>query len=123
VRKLLESDSLIQINLIASYLQSNGVTTKILNEHQSSIRSVVSFNRPVHPELWVHPEEFEIAAKLVGRYQHDQESNDSSCEIEWLCKKMQGKQPWQLHVMLELRWVKLKHPTFYCLSTWLHAPN
>ncbi|TLX57296.1 hypothetical protein DN824_11205 [Stutzerimonas nosocomialis] len=93
MRKLLESDSLIQVNLIASYLQSNGITVKILNEHQGSIRSIVSFHRPIHPELWVHPEQFEIAAKLVGRYQHDQESNDPHSEIEWLCKKCKESNP------------------------------
>ncbi|MDX5994844.1 DUF2007 domain-containing protein [Ectopseudomonas alcaliphila] len=93
MRKLLESDSLIQVNLIAGYLQSNGVTTKILNEHQSSIRSIISFNKSIHPELWVHPEQFEIAAKLVGRYQHEQESNNSHSEIEWLCKRCKESNP------------------------------
>lgn len=93
MRKLLESDSLIQVNLIASYLQSNGITTKILNEHQDAIRSVISFNKPIHPELWVHPEQFETAAKLVGRYQHEQELNDSLSENEWPCKKCKEYNP------------------------------
>ena len=86
MRKLLEADSLIQVNLIASYLQSNGVTTKVINEHQGSIRSIVSFHKSIHPELWVPPEQFELAAKLVGRYQYEQESNNSGVEVEWLCK-------------------------------------
>ncbi|WP_083251845.1 MULTISPECIES: DUF2007 domain-containing protein [Pseudomonas] len=93
MRKLLESDSLVQVNLIASYLQSHGVTVKILNEHQGSIRSVISFNKSIHPELWVHPEQFELAAKLVGRYQHDQQSSDSLSEVEWLCKKCKESNP------------------------------
>lgn len=93
MRKLLEADSLIQVNLIASYLQGNGVTTKVINEHQGSIRSIISFQKSIHPELWVPAEQFEIAAKLVGRYQYEQESNDSRSEMEWLCKKCKESNP------------------------------
>lgn len=93
MRKLLESDSLTQVNLLACYLESNGVTVKILNEYQSSIRAVFSYNKPVRPELWVRPDQFEAAAKLVGRYQHEQASSSAHDEAEWLCRQCKESNP------------------------------
>ncbi|HBB99889.1 MAG TPA: hypothetical protein DC032_04705 [Pseudomonas sp.] len=93
VRKLLEADSLVQVNLIASYLQSSGIATRIINEYQGSIRSIVSFHRPIRPELWVPSEQFETAARLVGRYQYELESNNSGVEVEWLCKNCEESNP------------------------------
>ncbi|WP_313479687.1 putative signal transducing protein [Stutzerimonas kunmingensis] len=93
MRKLLEADSLVQVNLMASYLQSSGIATRIINEYQGSVRSIVSFHRPIRPELWVPSEKFETAARLVGRYQYEQESNNSGVEVEWLCKNCKESNP------------------------------
>jgi len=93
VRKLLESDSLTQVNLLASYLESQGITVRIANEHQGFIRAAIAYHKPIQPELWVRADQFEAAAKLVGRYQYEQESNRSRDGIEWLCGKCKENNP------------------------------
>lgn len=92
MRKLLESDSPVQVNLIASYLESNGVTVRIINEHQGDTRSVASYHAPVNPELWVSSAQFTLAARLVGRYQHEQRTADVD-QAEWLCGKCRESNP------------------------------
>ncbi|HWV11406.1 MAG TPA: DUF2007 domain-containing protein [Pseudomonas sp.] len=84
MRKLLEADSLTDINLIASYLQGNGITVEIQNAQQSAVLNISPFNGLIRPELWVHPDQFSAAAKLVARYQHEQASGAD--EQEWSCR-------------------------------------
>lgn len=83
MRKLLESDNLTQVELIASYLNNQGIELKILNQHQATTLSANSWHA-VWPELWVNAKQFEQAAKLVGRYQFEQEQTYAAAS-DWAC--------------------------------------
>lgn len=91
VRKLLESDSLTDVNLIASYLQNHGIKVEIRNAQQSAVLNISPFSASVHAELWVRPDQFEAAAKGVARYQHEQQS--VSDEKEWQCRGCKESNP------------------------------
>lgn len=84
MRKLLDSDSLTDVNLIASYLQNNGIKVEIRNAQQNAVLNISPFSGLIHAELWVRPDQFEAAAKWVARYQHEQASGTD--EKEWLCR-------------------------------------
>lgn len=82
MRKLYESQSLIELTLIASYLENEGIGTKILNEHQGGNPGVPHWALSVWAELWVrNPRQFEQASKYLGRYQFEQRQEVE----EWKC--------------------------------------
>lgn len=91
MRKLTESPSLIELRLIAGLLENEGVAVRILNEHQGGGPGVPHWALSVWAELWVdNPYQFERAAKLMARYQHEQ-----SQEVigEWTCSGCSENSP------------------------------
>jgi len=99
MRKLLQSPSLIEVQMRASYLESEGVSVVVLNEHQAGNPGAPHWALPVDAELWVRQDsQFEKAAKLMAHYQALQstdtsdwqcgacnESNPGNFEVCWKC--------------------------------------
>jgi hypothetical protein len=91
MHKLFESPSLIELRLIANYLENEGIGIEILNEHQGGNPGVPHWAVSVWAELWVkEASQFERAAKLLGRYQHEQRQDASE---EWTCNACKEANP------------------------------
>lgn len=89
--KLCESPSLVELRLIASFLEHEGVDVEILNEHQGGNPGVPHWALSVWAELWVkNPRQFERAARLMARYQHEQSRSDVG---EWTCRACDESNP------------------------------
>ena len=81
--KLCEAPSLLELRLIASYLESEGIEIEILNEHQGGSPVVPHGGLSVWAELWVkNSRKFERAEKLLARYRQEQ---SRECTGEWTC--------------------------------------
>ncbi|MDZ7783356.1 MAG: DUF2007 domain-containing protein [Halioglobus sp.] len=81
--KLCESPSLVELQLIADYLEREGVRTEILNEHQGSQPVVPHGALSVWAELWVRePAELDRAAELLADYRRELQRDDVA---EWRC--------------------------------------
>ena len=83
MRKLCESPSLVDLRLIANYLESEGIEVEILNEHQGGNPGVPHWALSVWAELWVkEPRQFERAEQLFAQYQSQQQQESGP---EWTC--------------------------------------
>lgn len=91
MRKLCESPSLVELRLIASYLESEGIAVEILNEHQGGNPGVPHWALSVWAELWIkHPTQFETASRLLARYQQEQSEEPGE---EWQCHQCREANP------------------------------
>ena len=91
MRKLCESPSLVDLRLIANYLESEGVELVILNEHQGGNPGVPHWAISVCAELWVrNSSQFEKAVKLMAQYQHAQSQDHAP---EWKCQACNEQNP------------------------------
>ncbi|MDX1735251.1 MAG: hypothetical protein R3228_12835 [Halioglobus sp.] len=83
MRKLCESPSLVDLRLLANYLELEGVEVQILNEHQGGNPGVPHWALSVWAELWVkNPGHFDRAVALLARYR---EAQVAEGEPEWRC--------------------------------------
>ena len=100
VRKLTESPSLVELRLLAGYLEQEGIETTVLNEHQGGTPGVPHWALSVWAELWVSREnQYEKAKALFARYRRERtqppgpewqcpacsEANPASFESCWQC--------------------------------------
>ena len=84
MRKLCESPSLVDLQLIANYLENAGIGVEILNEHQGGNPGVPHWALSVWAELWVKDSgQFEEAASLLAQHQRQQAQ---SPDTEWSCR-------------------------------------
>lgn len=104
MRKLASSPSLVDLQLLASHLENQGIAVEILNEHQGGNPGVPHWGLSVWAELWVRdPSQYAQAAELVANYQQQQgqevvgewtcgacgEASPSSFESCWKCGRDQ----------------------------------
>ncbi len=83
MRKLCESSSLLDLQLVADYLQSEKVPVEILNEHQGGSPVVPHWGLSVWAELWVRNDtQFERAKLLLEQYRAQRDQPPGS---EWAC--------------------------------------
>lgn len=91
MRKLCESPSLVHLQLIANYLENEGIEVEILNEHQGGSPGVPHWALSVWAELWVkNDRQFERAAEIFGQYRQEQ-SRESGAE--WRCQHCDESNP------------------------------
>jgi hypothetical protein len=91
MRKLCESPSLVELRLIANYLENEGIKFQILNEHQGGNPGVPHWALSVWAELWItNAKEFDRAAKLLDQYRFEQ-SQDAT--HEWTCERCKEANP------------------------------
>lgn len=82
MRKLTSSESLITINHYKNILESEGIASRIKNEHLGSIVGELPFVE-VWPELWVINDlDFDRAKQLI-----DADIVDESPQTSWTCRK------------------------------------
>jgi len=82
VRKLTSSESLITINHYKNILESEGIASRIKNEHLGSIVGELPFVE-VWPELWVINDlDFDRAKQLI-----DADIVNESPQSAWTCRK------------------------------------
>jgi len=81
VKKLTSSESLITINHFKNVLASEGIDSRIKNEHLGSIVGEMPFFE-VWPELWVLNDlDYDRAKQLI-----DTEISDESPQASWKCR-------------------------------------
>jgi hypothetical protein len=81
VKKLTSSESLITINHFKNVLESEGIASRIKNEHLGSIVGEIPFVE-VWPELWVVNDlDYDRARQLI-----DATITDESPRASWRCK-------------------------------------
>lgn len=91
MRKLCESPSLVELRLIANYLEHAGVETAILNEHQGGNPGVPHWALSVWAELWIRNErQFERARALFQRYREEQRRSGGA---DWVCSGCRENNP------------------------------
>lgn len=91
MRKLCESPSLVELRLIASYLENEGVRVEILNEHQGGNPGVPHWALSVWAELWIKDaRQFDRAAQLYARYRDEQRREPGP---EWMCRQCDESNP------------------------------
>lgn len=82
MKKLTSSESLITINHFKNVLESEGIASRIKNEHLGSIVGEMPFIE-VWPELWVINDlDYDRAAQLINTAILDESPQDS-----WKCRK------------------------------------
>ncbi|TGD76008.1 DUF2007 domain-containing protein [Mangrovimicrobium sediminis] len=106
MRKLLESPSLVNLQLVADYLESAGVRVSMLNEYQGSSAVVPHGGLSVWAELWVREDvQYPRALELLDAYRRQQDSpaleqwrcvhcmedNPGNFEFCWHCGKERGE--------------------------------
>jgi len=83
MRKLCESPSLVELQLIAGYLEKDGVAVIFLNEHQGGNPGVPHWSVSVWAELWVKdPKQYPRALELYNQYRDKLSSEPAP---EWQC--------------------------------------
>tara|TARA_R110002049_G_scaffold12647_6_gene56421 strand:- start:3041 stop:3376 length:336 start_codon:yes stop_codon:yes gene_type:complete len=83
MRKLFESPSIVDLRLLANYLENEGIRLEILNEHQGGSPGVPHWGLSVWAELWVrNPAQYARAEELLARYRSEQSIVDVG---EWRC--------------------------------------
>ena len=91
MRKISESPSLVDLRLLANYLENEGIEVAILNEHQGGSPGVPHWALSVWAELWVtNSRQFDEASRLVARYQHELSHNTGD---EWTCPSCSEPNP------------------------------
>ena len=82
MKKLTSSESLITINHFKNLLESEGIPSRIKNEHLGSIVGEMPFIE-VWPELWVINDlDYDLAKQLIGAA-----ISDESPQRPWKCRK------------------------------------
>jgi len=82
MKKLTSSESLITINHFKNLLESEGIPSRIKNEHLGSIVGEMPFIE-VWPELWVINDlDYDRAKQLIGAA-----ISDESPQRPWKCRK------------------------------------
>jgi len=82
MKKLTSSESLITINHFKNVLQSEGIGSRIKNEHLGSIVGEMPFIE-VWPELWVLNDlDYDRAKQLI-----DAAISEESPQTSWKCRK------------------------------------
>ncbi|MCB1841475.1 MAG: DUF2007 domain-containing protein [Halioglobus sp.] len=83
MRKLFESPSIVDLRLLANYLEHAGIRVEILNEHQGGSPGVPHWGLSVWAELWVRePAQYARAETLLAQYRREQSVADVG---EWQC--------------------------------------
>ena len=82
MKKLTSSESIITINHFKNLLESEGIPSRIKNEHLASIVGEMPFIE-VWPELWVINDlDYDRAEQLI-----DAAISDESPQCPWKCRK------------------------------------
>ena len=91
MRKLTESPSLVELNLLSGYLEKEGIKTTILNEHQGGTPGVPHWALSVWAELWiVNDGHFHAAVRLFEQYQEERKQPPSA---DWQCGACEESNP------------------------------
>jgi hypothetical protein len=91
MRKLCESPSLVDLGLIAGYLENEGIAVNILNEYQGGSPGVPHGALSVWAELWIrNPQQYPRALELYDQYR-ERLSGESA--PEWLCATCRENNP------------------------------
>ena len=65
MKKLCSTNDEIEVNMLKSFLDSNGIGSAIKNELLSPLAGGIPFNE-VRPELWVHENDLEKAKQIIS---------------------------------------------------------
>ena len=82
MRKLISNDSIIIIQHYKNFLESEGIKSKVVNEHFGSIMGEIPFQE-IWPELWVkNALDFDRASFLINQISTDIENAFN----KWICE-------------------------------------
>ena len=91
MRKIFESPNLIQVRLVASFLQNEDIHVNLTNQHQAGNPGVPHWAIPVNAKLWVlNPAQYDQATAALAKY-WDKQSQEAS--EEWTCAKCREINP------------------------------
>lgn len=87
MNKVFTADNIVEVGLMRSLLEQNGISSELRNHHTSSLLGEVPYTS-VWPEIWVELDDFSRAAELVAEV-----NRDAAVGPDWACENCKEMNP------------------------------